>query len=211
MMMTPIAMTVDEVLGLAPVVPVLVVDNAAHALPLARALVAGGTPALEVTLRTAAALDAIAAMARVPGAVVGAGTVLNAGQLDAAVDAGARFIVSPGFSADLARAARARGVPLLPGVATATDIMAALAAGFARLKFFPATAAGGLPALRALAAPFGDVRFCPTGGIGPDTAAAWLAEPQVVAVGGSWLARAGDTDWAAITARAAAAAALPRN
>ncbi len=203
-------MTVDDVLGLAPVVPVLVVDDAAHAEPLARALVAGGTPALEVTLRTAAALDAIAAMARVPGAVVGAGTVLNAGQLDAAVDAGARFIVSPGFSIELVQAARARGVPLLPGAATATEIMAALAAGFARLKFFPATAAGGLPALRALAAPFGDVRFCPTGGIGPDTAADWLAEPSVLAVGGSWLARRGETDWAAITARAAAAAALPR-
>jgi 2-dehydro-3-deoxyphosphogluconate aldolase/(4S)-4-hydroxy-2-oxoglutarate aldolase len=203
-------MTVDDVLGLAPVVPVLVVDDASHGEPLARALVAGGTPALEVTLRTPAALAVIAAMAQVPGAVVGAGTVLDEGQLHAAIDAGARFVVSPGFAPALARAAAARGVPLLPGAATATEIMTALAAGFTRLKFFPATAAGGLPALRALAAPFGQVRFCPTGGIGPDTAAAWLAEPQVLAVGGSWLARRGETDWAAISARAAAAAMLAR-
>jgi 2-dehydro-3-deoxyphosphogluconate aldolase/(4S)-4-hydroxy-2-oxoglutarate aldolase len=201
-------MTIDEIMGLAPVIPVLVVDDVAHAIPLARALVAGGLPVLEVTLRTPAALDVIAAMATVPGAVVGAGTVLSPQDLALAADAGARFIVSPGLSEPLAAAARASGLPFLPGVATASDIIRALDQGFNRLKFFPATANGGLPALKAMASVFGAVRFCPTGGITEASAPDWLAETAVACVGGSWIAKRGETDWAAITARAQAAAAL---
>jgi len=201
-------MTIDEIMGLAPVIPVLVVDDVAHAIPLARALVAGGLPVLEVTLRTPAALDVIAAMATVPGAVVGAGTVLSPQDLALAADAGARFIVSPGLSEPLAAAARASGLPFLPGVATASDIIRALDQGFNRLKFFPATANGGMPALKAMASVFGAVRFCPTGGITEASAPDWLAETAVACVGGSWIAKRGETDWAAITARAQAAAAL---
>jgi 2-dehydro-3-deoxyphosphogluconate aldolase / (4S)-4-hydroxy-2-oxoglutarate aldolase len=201
-------MTIDKIMGLAPVIPVLVVDDVAHAIPLARALVAGGLPVLEVTLRTPAALDVIAAMATVPGAVVGAGTVLSPQDLALAADAGARFIVSPGLSEPLGAAARASGLPFLPGVATASDIIRALDQGFNRLKFFPATANGGLPALKAMASVFGAVRFCPTGGITEASAPDWLAEPAVACVGGSWIAKRGETDWAAITARAQAAAAL---
>lgn len=201
-------MTIDEIMGLAPVIPVLVVDDVAHAIPLAQALVAGGLPVLEVTLRTAAALDVIRAMASVPGAVVGAGTVLSAQDLALAADAGARFIVSPGLSEPLGAAARASGLPFLPGVATASDIIRALDQGFNRLKFFPATASGGLPALKAMASVFGAVRFCPTGGITEASAPDWLAEPAVACVGGSWIAKRGETDWATITARAGAAAAL---
>jgi 2-dehydro-3-deoxyphosphogluconate aldolase/(4S)-4-hydroxy-2-oxoglutarate aldolase len=203
-------MTVDELMGLAPVIPVLVVDDVAHAKPLAEALVAGGLPVLEVTLRTPAALDVIREMASVPGAVVGAGTVLSPQDLALAKAAGARFIVSPGLSGTLGAAARASGLPCLPGVATASDIIRALELGFTRLKFFPATANGGLPALKAMAAVFGQVRFCPTGGITEATAPDWLAEPAVACVGGSWIAKRGETDWAAITARARAAAALSR-
>lgn len=199
---------IDAILGLAPVVPVLVVDDVAHARPLAEALVAGGLPALEVTLRTPAALEVIAEMSRVPGAVVGAGTVLSGTDLAGALAAGARFIVSPGITAALGSAARTTGVPFLPGVASASDIIRALELGFSRLKFFPATAAGGLPLLRALAAPFGEVRFCPTGGLTPATAPEWLAEPSVACVGGSWLYKRGETDWAAVEARAREAAAL---
>ena len=201
-------MTIDDIMGLAPVIPVLVLDDVAHAVPLARALVAGGLPVLEVTLRTPAALAVIAAMATVPGAVVGAGTVLNAQDLALAADAGARFIVSPGLSDPLGAAARASGLPFLPGVATASDIIRALDQGFNRLKFFPATANGGLPALKAMASVFGQVRFCPTGGITETTAPAWLAEAAVACVGGSWIAKRGESDWPAITARARAAAAL---
>ncbi len=201
-------MTIDEIMGLAPVIPVLVVDDVAHAIPLAQALVAGGLPVLEVTLRTAAALDVIRAMASVPGAVVGAGTVLSAQDLALAADAGARFIVSPGLSEPLGAAARASGLPFLPGVATASDIIRALDQGFNRLKFFPATASGGLPALKAMASVFGAVRFCPTGGITEASAPDWLAEPAVACVGGSWIAKRGESDWATITARARAAAAL---
>ncbi|MBU6165690.1 MAG: bifunctional 4-hydroxy-2-oxoglutarate aldolase/2-dehydro-3-deoxy-phosphogluconate aldolase [Alphaproteobacteria bacterium] len=203
-------MNIDIIMRLAPVIPVLVVDDVAHARPLAQALVAGGLPVLEVTLRTPAALDVIRAMAEVPGAVVGAGTVLSPQDLDQAVAAGARFVVSPGLTPTLAGAARASGVPFLPGVATATDIIAALEQGFSRLKYFPATANGGLPALKAMAAVFGGVRFCPTGGITEASAPDWLAEPAVVCVGGSWLAKRGESDWPAITARARAAAALNR-
>ena len=201
-------MTIDEIMGLAPVIPVLVVDDVAHAVPLAQALVAGGLPVLEVTLRTAAALDVIRAMASVPGAVVGAGTVLSPQDLALAADAGARFIVSPGLSEPLGAAARASGLPFLPGVATASDIIRALDQGFNRLKFFPATANGGLPALKAMASVFGQVRFCPTGGITEASAPDWLAEPAVACVGGSWIAKRGEMDWATITARARAAVAL---
>lgn len=200
----------DALLVLAPVIPVLVVDNVAHARPLAEALVAGGLPLLEVTLRTPAALSVIAEMAKVPGAIVGAGTVLNAADLDAARAAGAQFIVSPGLTPALGAAAQRAGLPFLPGIANASDVMAALELGFSRLKFFPAVPMGGLPVLRALAAVFGQVRFCPTGGISDATAPEWLAEPSVACVGGSWLAKRGETDWQAIEARARAAASLSR-
>ncbi len=201
-------LTIDAVMQAAPVIPVLVVDDAATARPLAEALVAGGLPVLEVTLRTPAALDVIAEMAGVPGAIVGAGTVLNPSDLAAAIAAGARFIVAPGLTEPLARAAIAARIPFLPGVASAGDIMRGLDLGLSRFKFFPATASGGLPALAALAAPFGMVRFCPTGGITAASAGDWLAHPGVACVGGSWLAGRGETDFAAIRARAAAAAAL---
>lgn len=201
-------MTVDDVLGLAPVIPVLVIDDIAKARPLAEALVAGGLPALEVTLRTQSALDVIAEMAKVEGAVVGAGTVLNEAQFDAAMGAGARFIVSPGLTQPLAEAANRRSVPFLPGVATASEIMRGLELGFTRFKFFPAEASGGVAALKALAAPFGGIRFCPTGGINVNNAGSYLALPAVACVGGSWLASPGEIDWAAVKERAHTAAAL---
>jgi 2-dehydro-3-deoxyphosphogluconate aldolase/(4S)-4-hydroxy-2-oxoglutarate aldolase len=187
---------------------VLVVDDVAHARPLAEALVAGGLPLLEVTLRTPAALEVIAEMAKVPGAIVGAGTVLNPDDLAASIEAGAKFIVSPGLTEPLGRAAIAARVPFLPGVTNAGDIMRGLDMGLTRFKFFPAVPSGGLPVLSALAAVFGQVRFCPTGGISAATAPEWLAKPFIECVGGSWLAGRGETDWAAITARAKAAAAL---
>ncbi|HZK99741.1 MAG TPA: bifunctional 4-hydroxy-2-oxoglutarate aldolase/2-dehydro-3-deoxy-phosphogluconate aldolase, partial [Caulobacteraceae bacterium] len=154
-------MNVEAVMRLAPVIPVLVIEDAARAAPVCRALVAGGLRALEVTLRTPAALDVIREMSRIEGAVVGAGTVLNPRDLDAAVEAGARFIVSPGLTEPLARAARAAGIAFLPGVATAGDIMRGLDLGLTRFKFFPAETAGGVAALNSLSAPFGAVRFCP--------------------------------------------------
>lgn len=198
---------IDAIMGLAPVIPVLVVEDARTARPLAEALVAGGLPVLEVTLRTPAALDVIGEMRSVEGAVVGAGTVLDPAQLDAALSAGAEFIVSPGLTDELAAAAR--GTAFLPGVATASDLMRGLAAGLDRFKFFPAVAAGGIAALRALSAPFAGAAFCPTGGITLDTAPDWLALPSVRCVGGSWLVPAGDAfDPAAIEARARQAAAL---
>ncbi|MBA3895802.1 MAG: bifunctional 4-hydroxy-2-oxoglutarate aldolase/2-dehydro-3-deoxy-phosphogluconate aldolase [Sphingomonadaceae bacterium] len=198
-------MTIDEIMRAAPVIPVLVIDDAARARPVAEALVAGGLRVLEVTLRTPAALDVIAEMAKVEGAIVGAGTVLNPADLAASVAVGARFIVSPGLTEPLGKAAVASGVPYLPGVATAADIMRGLDLGLDRFKFFPAMAAGGLPALKALAAPFGGVRFCPTGGIAQTTASEWLAEPSVLCVGGSWLVVRGIPDAAAIRAAAALA------
>lgn len=201
-------MNLGEIMALAPVIPVLVIDDAAHARPIAEALVAGGIRALEVTLRTPAALDVIAEMARVEGAVVGAGTVTGERQLRDAVDAGARFIVSPGLTETVARPARAGGIAFLPGVANAGDIMRGLDLGLDRFKFFPAEAAGGRAALGALAAPFFQCRFCPTGGITAETARDWLAMPAVDCVGGSWLVPRGVPDLAAITARARAAVAL---
>ncbi|MBV1831186.1 bifunctional 4-hydroxy-2-oxoglutarate aldolase/2-dehydro-3-deoxy-phosphogluconate aldolase [Komagataeibacter sp. AV436] len=199
---------IEEIMTLAPVIPVLVIHDPAHARPVAEALVAGGLRALEVTLRTDCALEVIAEMAKVEGAVVGAGTVLNGDDLKRSVDAGARFIVSPGLTTGVAQAARASDVPLLPGTANASDIMRGMDLGLSHFKFFPAVAAGGIPALKALSAPFGQARFCPTGGIKAETATEWLGLPAVLCVGGSWLVPAGAPDVAAITARARQAAAL---
>lgn len=200
--------TIEQLMGIAPVIPVIVIDDAADARPLAQALVSGGLPVLEVTLRTAAALDAIAAMKQVDGAIVGAGTVLNAQDYDAAMKAGAEFIVSPGLTEPLARAATGDATPLLPGVASAGDIMRALDLGLTHLKFFPAMASGGVPTLKALSAPFGQCRFCPTGGITQQSAAEWLALDSVLCVGGSWLVPRGALDFAAIAKAARKAAAL---
>ena len=203
-------LSVSDVMELAPVIPVLVVDHVDDAVPIAQALVAGGLPALEVTLRTPAALDVIRAMAQVEGAVVGAGTVLNPAQLDAAMAAGARFIVSPGLTEPLGRAAIDAGIPFLPGTATAADIMRGMDMGLSHFKFFPAATSGGLPALKALAAPLHTARFCPTGGITAQSAPEWLAQPFVKCVGGSWIIPKGPVDIAAIEALAREAAALPR-
>jgi 2-dehydro-3-deoxyphosphogluconate aldolase/(4S)-4-hydroxy-2-oxoglutarate aldolase len=189
---------------------VLVIEDAAHAVPIARALVAGGLPVLEVTLRTKAALDVIRAMKSVPGAVVGAGTVLNPADLDAAIAAGSEFIVSPGLTEPLGKAAVAAGIPFLPGTANAGDIMRGLDLGLTRFKFFPAEASGGIAALKAIAAPFGEVRFCPTGGVTQASAPQWLALDAVLCVGGSWIVPKGPPDVAAIEAAARAAAELPR-
>lgn len=190
---------------LAPVIPVLVIDDAAHARPIAEALVAGGLPALEVTLRTPAALEAIAEMAQVEGAVVGAGTVLDEAQLDAALDAGARFVVSPGLTDPLGRAAVERRVAFLPGIANAGDIMRGLDLGLSHFKFFPAETSGGVAALKALSGPFGHARFCPTGGVTLQNSAGWLALDAVLCVGGTWLVPRGAPDVAAIRESAATA------
>ena len=204
---------IETIMRAAPVIPVLVIDEVAHALPIARALVAGGLRVLEVTMRTPAALDAIRAMRKVPGAIVGAGTVLNPQDLKAAIDAGAEFIVSPGLTPKLGEAAIAAGIPFLPGTANAADIMLGLDLGLSHFKFFPAATSGGLPALKALAAPFHMAKFCPTGGINLASAPEWLAADPVLCVGGSWLVGQiggnGDTpDESAIEAAARDAAAL---
>ena len=199
-----------RVMALSPVIPVLVVREVAHARPIAEALVAGGLRTLEVTLRTPVALDVIAEMAKVEGAVVGAGTVLNASDLEASLDAGAAFIVSPGLTETLARAAKERQAAFLPGVANAGDIMRGLDLGLRHFKFFPAVAAGGLPALKSLAGPFADVRFCPTGGVTLQTAPEWLALEQVLCVGGTWLVAPGEPDTVVIRRNAEQAAALRR-
>lgn len=201
---------IAEIMRAAPVIPVIVIDDVAHAEPLARALVAGGLPVLEVTLRTPAALDAIRAMSRVPGAIVGAGTVTNEADLDAALEAGSQFIVSPGLTDTLGRAAIREGVPFLPGISNAGDIMRGLDLGLSHFKFFPAMAAGGLPALKALAAPFGQCRFCPTGGISLANALEWLAFDPVLCVGGSWVAPRGAPDVAEVERLARDAASLDR-
>ena len=201
-------MTIDDIMRTAPVIPVLVIDDASHARAIAEALVRGGLTVLEVTLRTPAALDVIAEMAKVDGAIVGAGTVLNTTDLESSIAAGAKFIVSPGLTEPLGKAAISNGIPFLPGTANAGDIMRGLDMGLTRFKFFPATASGGLPALKALAAPFGQVRFCPTGGITEATAPDWLAEPAVLCVGGSWIVPKGMPDIAVIEANARAASAL---
>ena len=209
--MTPPLASMEDILQLAPVVPVLVIEDLVDAVPLGRALVAGGLSVLEITLRTPVALACIERMAgEIEGAVVGAGTVLTAAQRQAVAAIGARFAVSPG----LIEGQGPEGpIPLLPGIATATELMAGLAAGFTRFKLFPANVVGGVEALRAFASPFPQARFCPTGGISAGNAADYLALPNVVCVGGSWVApadavRAGD--WGRITALAREAAALPR-
>jgi 2-dehydro-3-deoxyphosphogluconate aldolase / (4S)-4-hydroxy-2-oxoglutarate aldolase len=188
----------------AVVIPVLTIERLEHAVPLARALVAGGVRVLEVTLRTPVAIDAAKAiMAEVPEAVVGIGTILNASDLARAEALGAAFGISPGGTPDLLRAAAASKLPFAPGIVTASELMLALACGFDVVKFFPAEQFGGIKALRALAGPFPDARFCPTGGIGEANAAAWLAEPNVLAVGGSWLCPPADIrsgNWDGITA-----------
>jgi len=185
---------IGSIMRTAPVIPVIVVDDVEHAVPLATALVAGGLRVLEVTLRTPAALDAIRAMSGVEGAIVGAGTVTNERELNEAIAAGSEFIVSPGLTEPLGKAAVAAQIPFLPGIANAGDIMRGLDLGLTHFKFFPAMAAGGLPALKALAAPFGQCRFCPTGGISPGNAAEWLAFEPVLCVGGSWVAPRGAPD-----------------
>ena len=198
----------EAVMTLAPVIPVLVIEDVSHAVPIAQALVAGGLPALEVTLRTPCALDVIRAMKQVPGAVVGAGTVLSPRALDAAPEAGAESFVSRGLPADLGKAAIAAGVPFLPGTANASDIMLGLDLGLTRFKFFPAEASGGIKALSAIAAPFGMAKFCPTGGITPETAPNWLALDAVLCVGGSWMIPKGAPDVAKIETAARQAAGL---
>ena len=201
-------MTIDAIMRRAPVIPVLTIEDGIDAVALAETLVDAGLRVIEVTLRTPGALDAIRAMASVEGAIVGAGTVLNEAQLARAIDAGARFIVSPGLTNPLALAARDTEIPFLPGVATASELMRGLDLGLERFKFFPAEAAGGLPALSALAAPFGNARFCPTGGITKQSAPQWLAHPSVLCVGGSWIVPAGETGLGRIAERARSAAAL---
>jgi 2-dehydro-3-deoxyphosphogluconate aldolase/(4S)-4-hydroxy-2-oxoglutarate aldolase len=202
-----------KVCGLAPVIPVLVVDDASIAGALAAALVAGGLPALEVTLRTPEALDVIREMAKIEGGVVGAGTLLTSKDVEAAKEAGATFGVAPGATARLLDACEANDLPLLPGAATATESMALLERGYTVQKFFPAAANGGAPALKAIGAPIPQVKFCPTGGVSLANANEYLSLTNVLCVGGSWVApidlvKAGD--WAGITALAAQAAALPR-
>ncbi|MEL6451636.1 MAG: bifunctional 4-hydroxy-2-oxoglutarate aldolase/2-dehydro-3-deoxy-phosphogluconate aldolase [Pseudomonadota bacterium] len=202
-----------EICELAPIVPVLVVEDVAHARPLAEALVAGGLPALEVTLRTEAALDVIAAMAEVAGGVVGAGTLVTPDDVKAAKAAGAQFGVSPGATDALLAACAAEELPLLPGAATASEAMALLEKGFDMLKFFPAEASGGAPALKAIGAPLPQIAFCPTGGVSPANADSYLSLPNVVCAGGSWVAPKDKVvagDWAGIEALARDAAALAR-
>jgi 2-dehydro-3-deoxyphosphogluconate aldolase/(4S)-4-hydroxy-2-oxoglutarate aldolase len=202
-----------KVCGLAPVIPVLVVEDASIAGALAAALVAGGLPALEVTLRTPNALEVIREMAKIEGGVVGAGTLLTSKDVEAAKEAGATFGVAPGATARLLDACEANDLPLLPGAATATESMALLERGYTVQKFFPAAANGGAPALKAIGAPIPQVKFCPTGGVSLANAHEYLSLSNVLCVGGSWVApidlvKAGD--WAGITALAAQAAALPR-
>ncbi|MCI5099018.1 bifunctional 4-hydroxy-2-oxoglutarate aldolase/2-dehydro-3-deoxy-phosphogluconate aldolase [Phaeobacter italicus] len=202
-----------EICNLAPIVPVLVVHDVAHARPLAEALVAGGLPALEVTLRTPASLEVIAEMAKVKGGVVGAGTLVTPDDVTRAIAAGAQFGVSPGATDSLLDACEAQGLPMLPGAATASEAMRLLARGYDMLKFFPAEASGGAPALKAIGAPLPQISFCPTGGVSPDNAHSYLSLSNVVCAGGSWVApsklvEAGD--WDAIRDLARAASQLAR-
>jgi len=207
-------MNVRELMRIGPVIPVIVIDHIEHAVPLARALVAGGVRVLEVTLRTPVALQAIREIASgVDGAIVGVGTITRAQDFVQAVEAGAVFGVSPGLTPELAAGARDSGLPLLPGVMTPSDVIAARAAGFAELKLFPAQQAGGIAMLKALGGPFPDVTFCPTGGVSAATAPDFLALPNVACVGGSWLTPADAVaagDWERITTLARAAARLQR-
>jgi 2-dehydro-3-deoxyphosphogluconate aldolase/(4S)-4-hydroxy-2-oxoglutarate aldolase len=199
---------IETIMRTAPVIPVLVIDEVRYAASIAEALVKGGLRVLEVTLRTADALEVIREMKQVEGAIVGAGTVLNEHALADALEAGSEFIVSPGLTDSLAKATIAAQVPYLPGIATSSDIMRGLDLGLDRFKFFPAEANGGIPALKAISAPFGMARFCPTGGITAATAADWLALDAVLCCGGSWLVPKGVPDLAAIEAAARNAAVL---
>lgn len=214
MAVTQPTLTALDVMRAAPVIPVIVLHDVRHAVPMARALVAGGIRMLEVTLRTPQALECMRAIAaEVPDAVVGAGTVRTSADAAAAARAGARFAVSPGFTPAVGRACRDAGLPLLPGVATGSEIMTAQEEGFSALKFFPAVQAGGTAMLKAWQGPFGDVAFCPTGGIQPGNAAEFLALKNVACVGGSWLVPADaleQGDWSRITRLAHEASALQR-
>ena len=200
-------MNIDQIMRAAPVIPVLVLEEEMDWAALAETFVAAGLPVLEVTMRTPLALEAIRDMGKVKGAIVGAGTVLNERQLGEAVDGGSKFVVSPGLTEPLGKAVLQSGAAFLPGIANAGDIMRGLDLGLDRFKFFPAEASGGIPALKALAGPFGNIRFCPTGGVRPETAREWLALDAVLCVGGTWFVKAGD-DLAAVGERARAAAAL---
>ena len=202
-----------EICGIAPIIPVLVVNDVARARGLAEALVAGGLPVLEVTLRTPAALEVIAEMARVKGGIVGAGTLVTPDDVRNAVAAGATFGVSPGATDSLIAACEAEGLPLLAGAATATEAMALLERGYDMLKFFPAEASGGAPALKAIGAPLPQITFCPTGGVSPENAHSYLGLRNVICAGGSWVAPADKVaagDWAGIESLARSAAQLGR-
>lgn len=206
------AVTIKEVMTTSPVMPVMVINQLDQAVPLAKALVEGGLKVLEITLRTPVALDAIRRIkAEVPGAIVGAGTIINTETLQQALDAGAEFIVSPGVTDSVIEAAIASGVPILPGVITPSEVMKLLEKGITEMKFFPAEAAGGIPMLKSLGGPLPQVTFCPTGGVNPKNAPEYLALSNVACVGGSWMAPAelvDAGDWAEITRRAAEAAKL---
>lgn len=206
-------MTVDDLMAVQPVIPVITIDRVEDARPLATALAGAGLRVLEVTLRTPAALDSIREMSSVPGAIVGAGTVLNAESLDLAREAGATFIVTPGLSASTVYAATKSGIPILPGIATATELMAGLDLGLTRFKFFPAEQAGGRAMLDAFRGPFGAVKFCPTGGISLELARDYLKRPNVGCVGGGWVCPTKLIDakrWDEIGALAREAAQLPK-
>jgi 2-dehydro-3-deoxyphosphogluconate aldolase/(4S)-4-hydroxy-2-oxoglutarate aldolase len=206
-------MTVEDLMAVQPVIPVITIDRVEDAVPLATALAGAGLRVLEVTLRTPAALAAIREMAKVPGAIVGAGTILNARNVDAAVAHGATFIVTPGLSEATVTASAKAGIPILPGIATATELMAGLELGLTRFKFFPAEQAGGRAMLDAFRGPFGAAKFCPTGGISLDLARDYLKRPNVGCVGGGWVCPTKLIDagkWDEIGALAAEAAALPR-
>jgi len=207
-------MNTRELMNLAPVIPVIVVNDISTAVPLAESLVAGGLPVLEVTLRTPQAMDAMRAMQSVKGAVVGVGTALNAQHLAESKAAGAAFAVSPGFTEELGKAATDLSLPLLPGIANSADIMRAHAMGYTELKFFPASQAGGPNMLKALGGPFVDAVFCPTGGVSINNANDYLSLPNVLCVGGSWVApkdKVAAGDWAGIEELARVAAQLPRD
>ena len=201
----------DTLFAQGPVVPVIVIKDLATAVPMAKALLAGGIKVLEVTLRTPVALEAIALLSKeVPDAIVGAGTVTTADQLQKVVEAGAKFAISPGLTRELLVAGKEAPIPLIPGIASISELMEGTGLGYTHFKFFPAMAAGGLPALKALAAPFGQCRFCPTGGIGLDNAAEWLAFDPVLCVGGSWVSPKGAPDREVVERLAREAAALGR-
>ncbi|MFV3128199.1 bifunctional 4-hydroxy-2-oxoglutarate aldolase/2-dehydro-3-deoxy-phosphogluconate aldolase [Niveispirillum sp. KHB5.9] len=207
------SMDIAQIASLAPVIPVIIIDRLEDAQPLAEALVAGGLPVLEVTLRSPAALEAIRIMAKVPGAVVGAGTVIAPEQVAQVADAGAKFIVSPGTYPALVDAVLDSGIPYLPGVATPAEMMYLLSRGIRHQKLFPATVVGGIDMLKAVSSPLSQIKFCPTGGVGAATAPDFLALPNVMCVGGSWVTPnhlVKEGDWAGITALAREAAALPR-